>query len=195
MNFPEPTEITGIILAGGRARRMQGRDKGLLLYRGKPLIEQVCERLRPQVGRLCINANRHLEKYRAYGYPVFVDAWPDFAGPLAGFYSALQQCEGDWFCFVPCDMPELPGDLVSRLCAAATEQQVPLVSVSDGRWLHGTIALLHRSCEAALLAYYQQGQHPVQEWIRSQPHALVDYSDQPQALMNLNEPQQLDNPK
>jgi len=192
MNFPEPTDVTGIVLAGGQARRMQGKDKGLLPYQGRPLIEQVCERLRPQVARLCINANRHSETYRRYGYPVFADQWPDYAGPLAGFYAALQQCEGDWFCSVPCDTPYLPGDLVERLCAAARREQVPLVSVSDGQRLHGTFCLLHRSCETALLAYYEQGEHRVQKWIRSQPHAVVDYSDRPQAMLNINEPQQLD---
>lgn len=192
MHFPEPTEVTGIVLAGGRARRMQGEDKGLLLYQGRPLIEHVCERLRPQVARLCINANRHSATYRRYGYPVFADQWPDYAGPLAGFYSALQQCEGDWFCFVPCDTPYLPGDLVERLCTAARRKQVPLVSVSDGQRLHGTVCLLHRSCEAALQTYYEQDRHRVQEWIRSQPHAVVDYADQPRALLNINKPQQLD---
>jgi len=192
MHFPEPTEVTGIVLAGGRARRMQGEDKGLLPYQRRPLIEHVCERLRPQLARLCINANRHAEIYRRYGYPVFADQWPDYAGPLAGFYSALQQCEGDWFCFVPCDTPSLPNDLVERLCATARREQVPLVSVSDGQRLHGTVCLLHRSCEAALHTYYEQDRHRVQEWIRSQPHAIVDYADQPRALLNINEPQQLD---
>ncbi|MGD8546878.1 MAG: NTP transferase domain-containing protein, partial [Thiohalophilus sp.] len=70
MQPPRSKEITGIILAGGLARRMQGQDKGLLPYQGRPLIEHVSERLRPQVARICINTNRHLETYRAYGYPV-----------------------------------------------------------------------------------------------------------------------------
>lgn len=194
MQPPDTTDITGIILAGGRARRMQGQDKGLLPYRGQPLIRQVCDRLRPQVARLCLNANRHLQEYRHLGYPVFADTWPDYHGPLAGFYSALQHCGGDWLVIVPCDTPNLPTDLVARLCATATREQVPLVSVSDGQRLHGTLCLLHRSCETALLSWYQQGKHQVQAWIRSQPHALVDYSDQPQSLYNINVPLQLDNP-
>ncbi|MFO8023927.1 molybdenum cofactor guanylyltransferase MobA [Thiohalophilus sp.] len=192
MSLPAPTSITGIILAGGRARRMQGQDKGLLGYHGRPLIEHVCERLGSQVARLCLNANRHRETYQRYGYPVVGDLWPDFPGPLAGFYSALQQCDGEWFCFAPCDTPRLPGDLVARLSETAAQQQVPVVAVTDGEHLHGTLCLLHRSCEAALLDYYQQGRHRVQEWIRSQSHALVDYSDQPDTLININEPQQLE---
>lgn len=170
---------------------MQGRDKGLLPFQGRALIEHVSEHLRPQVEHLCINANRHLETYRAYGYPVFEDSWPDYQGPLAGFYSALQACDGDWFCIVPCDTPDLPSDLVVRLCATATQQQVPLVTVSDGQRLHGTICLLHRQCEAALLSYHQQGGQRVQEWIRQQAHAVVDYSDHPEALININQPDQI----
>lgn len=192
MDSPIPRSVTGVILAGGRARRMQGRDKGLLPYRGQALITHVRERLRPQVAHLCINANRHVERYAEFGDPVFSDDWPDYQGPLAGFYSALQHCPGDWFCLVPCDTPALPTDLVERLCAAAEQQQVPLVAVSEGQRLHGTFCLLHRECEASLLAWYREGRHRVQEWIRSQPHALVDYSDQPQALLNINEQQQLD---
>ncbi|MDZ7802526.1 molybdenum cofactor guanylyltransferase MobA [Thiohalophilus sp.] len=192
MSLSAPTTITGIVLAGGRARRMQGQDKGLLPYQGRPLIEHVCERLRPQVAKLCLNANRHREIYQRYGYPVIEDMWPDFPGPLAGFYSALQQCAGEWFCFVPCDTPQLPTDLVARLRETATKAQVPVVAVTDGEHLHGTLCLLHRSCESALLSYYQQGHHRVQEWIRSQSYALVDYGDQSQALININEPQQLE---
>ena len=51
--------ISAVILAGGKARRMGGCDKGLQLLHGKPLIARVIERLRPQVGEIAINANRN----------------------------------------------------------------------------------------------------------------------------------------
>jgi molybdopterin-guanine dinucleotide biosynthesis protein A len=184
--------VTGIILSGGQARRMQGQDKGLLPFQGRPLIVHVIERISRQLGHLCINANRHLNEYRHLGYPVFGDDWPDYQGPLAGFYSALQHCAGDWFCIVPCDTPFLPTDLVARLILQANQSQVPVVSVSDGRHVHGTVCLFHRECEASLLDYYQRGEHRVQEWITSRPHALVDYSDQADAFLNINLPQQLE---
>ena len=66
--------LTGLILAGGRARRMGGEDKGLLPYRGRPLIEHAIERLRPQASALAINANRSRAAYARFGFPVVAEA-------------------------------------------------------------------------------------------------------------------------
>ncbi|HDO34129.1 MAG TPA: molybdenum cofactor guanylyltransferase MobA, partial [Chromatiales bacterium] len=66
--------ITGLILAGGRARRMGGRDKGLIPLAGRPLVEHVLSALRPQVATLLISANRNLARYRRCGVPVLPDS-------------------------------------------------------------------------------------------------------------------------
>lgn len=63
--------ITGVVLAGGRATRMGGIDKGLQALNGRPLWRHVAEALAPQVDELVISANRHLEQWRASGYPSF----------------------------------------------------------------------------------------------------------------------------
>ena len=57
-------DIEGVILAGGRASRMGGNDKGLVLLNGKPLYQYVQEALAPQVTRLSINANRNISIYQ-----------------------------------------------------------------------------------------------------------------------------------
>ena len=97
------TDITGLILAGGRGSRMGGVDKGLQLWRGLPLAQQVLLRLRPQVGQTLLNANRNLAVYRTWGLPVLADspqpghtkeAPPDFSGPLAGFLAGLTVAAG-----------------------------------------------------------------------------------------------------
>ena len=75
--------VTGLIYAGGRATRMGGVDKGLELFRGRPLIEAVIDRLKPQCVSIVISANRNLERYAAWGYPVVRDLDDAFAGPLA----------------------------------------------------------------------------------------------------------------
>ncbi|WP_231968433.1 NTP transferase domain-containing protein [Polynucleobacter necessarius] len=85
--------ITGLILAGGRAQRMGGIDKGLIPFHQKPLIESTISRLRPQVGSILINANRNITKYAVYSYPVILDETPDFSGPLAGFSVGLKACK------------------------------------------------------------------------------------------------------
>ena len=80
--------ITGLVLAGGAARRLQaahpGADKGLLPLSGRPLIAWVIDNLAPQVQSLVISANRHLDDYRQLGHPVLPDRLPDMPGPLAG---------------------------------------------------------------------------------------------------------------
>ena len=85
-------QITGLILAGGRAQRMGGIDKGLIPFRGKALIESAIQALQDQVGEILINANRNISQYSSYGYPVIVDETPNFSGPLAGFSAGLKIC-------------------------------------------------------------------------------------------------------
>lgn len=110
--------ITGVVLAGGRATRMGGIDKGLQALNGRPLWRHVAEALAPQVDELVISANRHLEQWRASGYPVFRDIQEGYQGPLAGMLAVMQQVASPWFVFCPCDTPFIPSfwwsDLSSR---------------------------------------------------------------------------------
>ncbi len=91
--------ITGVVLAGGRATRMGGIDKGLQALNGRPLWRHVAEALAPQVDELVISANRHLEQWRASGYPVFRDIQEGYQGPLAGMLAVMQQVASPWFVF------------------------------------------------------------------------------------------------
>ena len=77
-------DITGLILAGGAGRRVEGRDKGLIDWQGKPLVQHVALRLRPQVGQLIISCNRNIETYRELADKTVTDSRRDFQGPLAG---------------------------------------------------------------------------------------------------------------
>ncbi|MDQ1345497.1 MAG: molybdenum cofactor guanylyltransferase [Pseudomonadota bacterium] len=111
-------EVTGLVLAGGRALRMGGAAKGLAQLHGQPMIAQVIARLRPQVAGLMLNANR--PDYAAFGLPLVADVVPDYAGPLAGVHAGLLACPTPWLVTVPCDAPFVPTDLVARLAAAAS---------------------------------------------------------------------------
>ena len=96
-----PEHITGLILAGGRAQRMGGIDKGLIPFHHKPLIDATIARLSKQVGPILINANRNITKYASYGYPVIMDETPDFSGPLAGFSAGLKACKTQYLLSAP----------------------------------------------------------------------------------------------
>lgn len=120
-NFPKSPpalKTFALILAGGLADRMGGEDKGLALLEGRPLIDRVIGKIRPQVSHIVISANRNLEEYARRSPHVFPDArqWQHF-GPLSALCTAandLQLAAADWLLIVPCDMPYLPDDLVAR---------------------------------------------------------------------------------
>lgn len=182
----KPENITGLILAGGRASRMGGVDKGLQLLSARPLVAHVLERLRPQVGAVLINANRHFDDYAAFGCTVVPDADASFAGPLAGLLAGLRQAQTEWLLSVPCDVPRLPLDLAARL-SVETDSDLALPVTADGR-TQPVFCLLRRSLAASLAAYLDKGGRKVEAWMLAQRHALMTF-DQPgdaEAFFNAN---------
>ncbi len=183
---PAPSDITGVILAGGRGRRMGGVDKGLVKLAGRPLIEWVLDALAPQVGALLINANRHREIYAGYGVPVIADADAELNGPLAGMLSALRAARTDWILTVPCDGPLLPPDLASRLIAALASDDASLATVTERERIHPVYALMPVSLEPELSADLAAGTRKVADWVARRGPALADFGDRPQAFSNIN---------
>jgi len=169
---PGAEQITGLILAGGRASRMGGVDKGLQLLAGRPLVAHVLERLRPQVGPVLINANRHLDDYAAFGCSVVPDADASFSGPLAGLLAGLQQAQTEWLLSVPCDVPGLPLDLAARLSAGDADLALPVTA--DGR-TQPVFCLLRCSLADSLADYLSHGGRKVETWMLAQRHALVPF--------------------
>ncbi|MDH5180655.1 MAG: molybdenum cofactor guanylyltransferase [Gammaproteobacteria bacterium] len=187
--IPQLTDITGLILAGGRASRLQGEDKGLILLAGKPLIAYTIERLAPQVNSILISANRNRLAYAGYGLPVFADDNADFNGPLAGMLAGLKQCNTPWLQCVPCDNPRLPDDLVMQLSGRILADTAIAVPRWQGR-LQPVYSLLHRSLTAPLEQALKQGHYKVQQWVTEQPHVVVDFPDTA-GFFNINTPQDL----
>ncbi len=178
--------ISAIILAGGRATRMNGIDKGWALLNQRPLISHVIARLAPQVDDLTINANREINRYAALGYPVLADAMPDFAGPLAGISLGLQHAKHDLLLTVPCDCPLLPADLAERLLNQLNQHQADIAVASCRGRRHPVFCLCKKSVLPSLHTYLQQGERRVAAWQKSLAYVEVDFSDNEQAFINLN---------
>lgn len=185
----DPELPCALILAGGRATRMGGDDKGWQKLAGKPLIHHLLERITPQVSRVMISANRHLSQYQALA-PTLPDPLPDFPGPLAGMLAGLQAVSCDWLLVVPCDTPYLPTDLVTRMLAARQPDTLVVVA-HDGERPHPVVALLHRSLRDSLAAFLQQGERKIGLWYARHPMVYADFSDCPAAFDNLNTPDDL----
>ncbi len=185
----ELSEITGLILAGGRGSRMGSVDKGLQPLHGKPMVVHVIERLRPQVQQLMINANQNLEIYQAFGLPVWPDQFTGFAGPLAGLQTGLAHCQTPYLVTAPCDSPFLPSDLVRRLADAlvseGAELAVAVTGTAQASQPHPVFCLLKALLLPDLSAYLEQGGRKVDTWFKSRQVAEVIFPDE-QAFRNIN---------
>ncbi len=189
--MPANTPITAILLAGGAGRRMGGEDKGLLKLKGKPLVEWVLARIQPQVDEILISANRNLEIYVTFGYPVLPDKTEGFAGPLAGIARGLLDAKHELILSAPCDTPFLPDDLVARLQAALEQGNDDMAIPVVGGNPQYAICLMRRRVGANLAVFLAQGGHRVQEWQAGLKCAQVDFSDAAPFFVNLNRPEQL----
>ncbi len=184
-------QVTGLILAGGRSSRMEGHDKGLLNLLGRPMIEHVIERLKPQVSTILISANRHIEQYERYGYKVLIDQYNDFRGPLAGISRGMENCESEYLLTVPCDGPLLPTDLAQRMLDNLQTHKVRAALVFDGRYKQPTYNLLHRSLLDKINHSLQHNEHKLGKWLMDNGAVKVDFSDQKEAFINVNTPDDL----
>ncbi len=188
------SDITGLILAGGRGSRMGGVDKGLQVFNGAPMAMHTLMRLSPQVGHLLINANRNLAAYESFGVPVVVDSVPDFAGPLAGILAGLEQCQTPYLLTAPCDSPFVPADLAAKLSQALVEagariaMPVTLEPDANGqprRQVQPVFCLLDATLADDLTAYLQQGGRKIDAWTARHPSVEVVFDDAA-AFANIN---------
>lgn len=187
-------DITGIVLAGGRGSRMGGADKGLQNFNGVPLALHTLLRLSPQVGEMLVNANRNLSAYESFGAPVWPDALPDFAGPLAGFLMGLEQAETAWIVTVPCDTPLFPTDLVQRLAEAAERDDAEIAMASgpeaDGQLrTQPVFCLLRRELLESLVRFTHGGGRKIDAWTAQHRTVVVPFDrpgDDPRAFFNAN---------
>jgi len=182
--------ITAVILAGGKGRRLGGQDKGLVEYKNKKLIEYVLERIKPQVNTILINANRNRSTYEQYGYSVINDELSDFQGPLAGFATAMKVAKTDFIVTLPCDGPTLPKDLVSRLANALKENSKGIAVAHDGERLQPVYALIPIKHIDSLESYLESGDRKIDLWYAQHNLITVDFSDQKTAFFNINTEQQ-----
>lgn len=188
--MPTRPGVTGIVLAGGRATRMGGTDKGLIELGGRPMVAHVLAALTPQVDQVLINANRNLERYAAFGWPVVPDENTGFIGPLAGLAVGLRFAETPLVVTVPCDSPLLAPDLVARLYAASEREDAEIAVPFDGERLQPVFALVKRGLLGSLMAYLDGGGRKIDRWFDIHRVARVDFSDQVETFANVNDPGQ-----
>ena len=177
--------ISGLILAGGKAMRMEGANKALIPFLSRPMISHVIERLLPQVDDIIINANQEVEAFSSFNLTVLSDEVTGYAGPLAGLHAGLNDSQQDWVLCVPCDSPLLPKNLAERLMQAAKEENANIAIAKTDVQNHPVFCLCKKSLAADLASYLHDGGRKVTEW--QQTHRCIEvHFDDESAFSNIN---------
>lgn len=185
-----PQDITAVILAGGRSSRMGGIDKGLLEFKGKPMVQHVIQAIQPDVGTLLINANRNSERYEALGYQVVPDRLEGYLGPLAGMASGMSAATTQYIVTAPCDCPLVSIGLVRRLYQSVLNENAQIGVASDGERMHPVFAIIQRDLLPDLLAYLDSGERKIDRWYARHRMAIARFDDVPQWFQNVNSPEE-----
>jgi len=131
---------TGFILAGGKAKRLNGVDKGLLKIQGKSMIEHTINTLKKCTHPIIILSNNN--NYKSFGYPIFADEVKN-SGPLSGICKGLSITNTDWNVFMTCDSPFVKQELVQFLINQTANHQAIIPSYKGK--IYPLNALYHRS--------------------------------------------------
>lgn len=188
-------DAVAVLLAGGLARRMGGGDKALLCLDGRPLLDHVLARIRPQVRAVALNANGDPSRFAAWGLPVLADPLPDNPGPLAGVLAGMRWAQAIGaadLLSVPTDTPFLPEDLLARLVHARRAAGVPIACAASAGRTHPVAALWPAALADALAAALAAGMRKIDRWTATQgvTHATFDESGY-DPFFNVNTPDEL----
>ncbi len=196
-------DVIGVLLAGGLARRMGGGDKCLRQVAGRPLLEHVIARLRPQVARLVLNANGDPARFAPFALPVVADSVAGFAGPLAGVLAGLRWAGrhgsgASRIVTVPTDAPFLPRDLVARLVHAVADAPGAIALAASRGRTHPVCGLWPVALADDLEAALEEGVRKVLDWTGRHETHVVDFpliragGSTIDPFFNANRPEELD---
>lgn len=188
--------IPGVILAGGRAVRMGGGDKGLRVIAGQSLLGHVIARLAPQAGPLALSANGDAGRFAGFGLPVLADSVAGHPGPLAGVLAGLDWAAGQGagaIVTAAADTPFLPPDLVARLAAAAGPAGLALAATGEGGRVRPqpTFGLWPVALREDLRAALAGGLRKVVLWTGAHDAALAVWPAAGDPFFNVNTPEDL----
>lgn len=185
----------GVILAGGRASRMGGGDKGFLPLGDSTILGHVIDRFAPQVADLALNANGDPARFAEYGLPVIADSIEDYPGPLAGVLAGLDWAAGRGATHIvtaAADTPFFPGDLVPRLLAAAEDQSKPIALARTENGRHPTFGLWPVALRDDLRLALKDGVRKVVLWTDRHGTAMADFpTGRFDPFFNVNTPEDL----
>ncbi|MBF0357240.1 MAG: molybdenum cofactor guanylyltransferase [Magnetococcales bacterium] len=187
-------KTVAVLLAGGRSRRMGGREKSLLAFADTTLIHHIYKRLAPQVDKVVISANGNPERFAMADIPVVPDLRQDRAGPLAGLEAVMTVYNAPWFLTVPSDTPMIPLDLLKGLGSKITIDKKKVVIAKSGQRHHHVIGLWPREVLPLISKALDDDQRAIKHWLAANPHQVVEFAfsqDGSDPFFNINTPEEL----
>ena len=178
--------ISAVILAGGKARRMGGQDKGLQILGKQSLIEHIIHRLQPQIHDISINANRNQTEYAKFSFPVFSDELPDFQGPLSGMLTALEKTKSDFILFTPCDTPFFPTNFLDKLKSAVKNDRTLIAYACDKEREHPVFCLMSVQLKEKLRHYLASGERRLLQFMNENGGISVKFTKEEGNFENFN---------
>ncbi|VAW54868.1 Molybdopterin-guanine dinucleotide biosynthesis protein MobA [hydrothermal vent metagenome] len=170
---PVNTQFSCIILAGGEGKRVGGKDKGLIPYKGKPMIEHVIEIANTQTDEIVISANRNIDIYKNYSRQVIPDQESICRGPLAGIAASLPYCSNDWVLVLPCDMLNIPKNIAQQLFSKIRNDNLSIVKNFERFQL---VFLLNKTQLPSIEHALNINDLRLMHWIKSQNPSILNFS-------------------
>ncbi len=177
------SDIAGVILAGGLARRMGGGDKSMKVLAGQSLLDRILVRIKSQVGPLVLNANGDPKRFSYTGLSVVEDIVEGNPGPLAGVLTGLDWVANNhpgvkWMLSVPCDAPFIPLDLVQRMKEGMKRDGHTLACAQSHGRTHPVVGLWPVSLRENLRkALVEEGLRKVDRWTERHGISHVEFED------------------
>lgn len=179
-------QITGVILAGGMGRRMNGVDKGLVLLNGREMICYIIDVLKPNVSEVVVNANRNLDAYEKFGASVVADSIEGYQGPLAGLEAGMSQAKTPWVFTCPCDSPIQSSSLLPYMWQQIKNTDANIGLAYDGERTHPVFSLVQTNLLESLRAYLGAGDRKIDRWFEQHKLLTIDCSDYATSFVNIN---------
>ena len=188
-----------VILAGGKGRRMGGKEKALIPLLDRPLLSYVLEKISGKVAPIALNINTNLEQFTKFGYPIIEDPIKGHLGPLAGILASLnwaKQHNKDWVMTLPCDTPFLPKNIVQSMLDAKKKQpDVDLIVAKSRGFNHPVIALWKSEINIKLKNALDEGIRKIDVFTSQLKISYVDFDNIDNSnfdpFTNLNSPRDL----
>lgn len=190
-----PGTLAGIILTGGRSRRL-GMDKATLTFAGRPLALRVAEVLQQFTSSLWLVTNYPV-LHAVLGLPLLLDLYPG-RGALGGLLTAMILTQADYFLLAPCDTPFLQPTFLAGLVAEIRHRQWLAVISQSSRGLEPLPGLYHRSLQPRLEKQLRQGDLRLRQLLSGSqtrlltPAEVQAHDPEELSFFNLNTPEDLD---